>query len=101
MTKHDLHYEIKYVDKLTNKNVRFKHLFESTDSSHDLARHIAGSIIERDKAHSVTIDLLFFDHKDIEHIRNTEHVKRKKDGKIVSLFKDTKNKKMVEVVIPS
>jgi hypothetical protein len=100
MTNHNLHYAIKYVDKLTNKKVRFKHLFQSTESSHDLARHIAGSLIEREKAIAVTIDLLLVDHLNREHIRNTELVKRKNDGKIVSMFKDTKNKKMVEIEIP-
>ncbi|WP_088072749.1 hypothetical protein [Gottfriedia luciferensis] len=97
MDLHELHYEIIYLDKETQNEVKFNHLFHMNDLSHNLALNIASSLIERDKAHVVYIKLLHLDDQDHEFISNTVTVKRIKDGKIIASYLDSKLKKMVEI----
>ncbi|WP_088041763.1 hypothetical protein [Bacillus sp. EAC] len=96
MDLHELHYEIIYLDKETQDEVKFKHVFHMDDLSHSLALNIASSLIERDKAHVVYIKLLFLDDHNEEHINHVVTVKRIKDGKIIASYMDSKLKKIVE-----
>ncbi|GGI11132.1 hypothetical protein [Gottfriedia solisilvae] len=96
MDLHELHYEIIYLDKNTQDEVKYNHAFHLDDLSHDLALSIASSLIERDKAHVVYIKLLFLDNQNEEHINNVVTVKRIKDGKIIASHLDSKLKKIIE-----
>ncbi|MFB7141816.1 MULTISPECIES: hypothetical protein [unclassified Bacillus (in: firmicutes)] len=97
MDLHELHYEIIYLDKETDDEVKFKHMFHMDDLSHDLALNIASSLITRDKAHVVYIKLLHLDEHDHELVSNVVTVKRIKDGKIIASYLDSKLKKVVEI----
>ncbi|PGS55136.1 hypothetical protein [Bacillus sp. AFS041924] len=99
MDLHELHYEIVYLDKETEHELKFNHLFHLDDLSHNLALNIASSLIERDKANVVYIKLLHLDEHDHEQINNVVTVKRIKDGKIIASYMDSKLKKVVEMVL--
>lgn len=96
MDLHELHYEIYYLDKHTQDEIKYNHTFQLDDLSHDLALTIASSLIERDKANVVYLKLLFLDEQNEEHINNVVTVKRIKDGKIIASHLDSKLKKIVE-----
>ena len=96
MDLHALHYEIVYLNKETEDEVKFKHVFHMDDLSHSLALNIASSLIERDKAHVVYIKLMHLDEHEQEQISNVVTVKRLKDGKIIASYLDSKLKKIVE-----
>lgn len=97
MDLHELHYEIIYLVKDSQDEVKFNHMFHMDDLNHSLALNIASSLIERDKAQVVFIKLMYLDDQNQEHINHIETVKRKKDGKIFASHLDGKLKKIVEI----
>lgn len=99
MEQTKLHYEITFLEKLSQQERKFKHRFHMDEFNHSLALNIASSMIERDKADLVYIRLMLLDNKNNEQIHKVETVKRKKNGKIVASHLDGKQKKVVEVEI--
>lgn len=99
MDLRELHYEIIYLDKTTQDEVKYNHTFHFDNVSHDLALSIASSLIERDKAQVVYIKLLFLDEQNEKHINNIVTVKRKRDGKIIASHLDCKLKKIIETEV--